>query len=106
MQQASQSEIERCHEEAEAHMRTMLMHGLCAIMRRTGLPPMAVLRLAARSVGSAYREMADAHCGLEPCACGWCPQQTADLEVLIMALMSAGRPHLHDLAAMQAAGSA
>lgn len=57
----SQIEIERRHDEAEAHIRATMMNELCEVMHRTDLPPMALLRLAARSVGSIYREMADAH---------------------------------------------
>lgn len=52
------------------------------------LPPLAVLRLAVRSIGSIYREMADAHLGFDRCVCGWRPH-ASDVELLGMALMTA-----------------
>lgn len=82
-------EIERRHDEAEAHIRATVMNELCEVMRRAGLSPMAVLRLAARSIGTIYREMAEAHSGMDPCSCGWRPHPASDVELLGMALMTA-----------------
>lgn len=81
-------ENELRHDEAEAHIRATVLNELCAVMHRTNLPPMVVLQLAARSVGTIYREMADAHSNAQSCPCGWYPNRT-DVEVLGMALMMA-----------------
>ncbi len=103
----SQVEIERRHDEAEAHVRTMMMNELCDVMQRTNLPPMAVLRLAARSIGTIYRELAAAHCGIDPCPCGWRPHPATDVELLGMALMTAcEQPRTADLRQMRVVGSA
>lgn len=103
----SQIEAERRQEEAEAHICATVIKELCEVMQKTGLPPMAVLRLAARSVGTIYREMADAHAGLDPCPCGWRPHEASDAEVLGMALMTACERHrVHDLRQMRIAGTA
>lgn len=103
----SQIEIERRHDEAEAHIRAAMMNELCEIMDKTGLPPMALLRLAARSIGAIYREMADAHSGVEPCTCGWRPQEAIEIDVLVMALMTAcERRRTDDLRLMRIAGTA
>ncbi|WP_054312198.1 hypothetical protein [Mesorhizobium sp. 1M-11] len=82
------TETERRQDEAEARLRAMILKELCEAMHATNLPPLAVLRLAARSIGSIYREMADAHLGFDRCACGWRPH-TTDVELLCMALMTA-----------------
>lgn len=103
----SQSEIERRQDEAEAHIRAAMMNELGDVMHRTNLPPMAVLRLAARSIGRIYREMADAHSGIDPCPCGWRPHEASEIEVLVTALRAAcGRRRTHDLRLMQIAGTA
>ncbi len=81
-------ETEHRHDEAEARIRAVMMKELCEAMHAANLPPLAVLRLAARSLGSIYREMADAHLGFERCVCGWRPH-ASDVEVLGMALMAA-----------------
>lgn len=100
-------EIERRQDEAEAHIRATVMNELCEVMHRAGLPPMAVLRLAARSIGTIYREMANAHSGVDPCPCGWRPHPASDIELLGMALMTAcEQRRADDLRLMQVAGSA
>jgi hypothetical protein len=100
-------DIERRHDDAEAHIRATVINELCDVMHRTNLPPMAVLRLAARSIGTIYREMADAHAGIDPCPCGWRPHPATDVELLGMALMTAGeQPRRADLRLMRIAGSA
>jgi len=98
---------DRRHDDAEAHIRAMVINGLCEVMHSVNLPPMAVLRLAARSIGTIYREMADAHSGIEPCPCGWRPHPATDVELLGRALMTAcGQPRRTDLRLMRVAGSA
>lgn len=100
-------EIERRHDEAEAYIRATIVTELCEVMHRTNLPPMTVLRLAARSVGTIYREMAEAHSGIDPCPCGWRPQPATDVEVLGMALMTACEGQWStDVRHMRPAGSA
>lgn len=83
----SQIEIERRHGEAEAHVCATMMNELCEVIQRTNLSPMAVLRLTARSIGTTYREIAEAHAGSDPCPSGWCPQEAPDVEVMGMALI-------------------
>ncbi|MFC5384719.1 hypothetical protein ACFPLB_01935 [Aquamicrobium segne] len=103
----SQSEVERRQEEAEAHIRATIINELCQVMQKTNLPPMAVLRLATRAIGTIYREMAEAHSGVHPCPCGWRPHYTNDVEVLGMALMTACESHRRDdLRRMRIAGTA
>lgn len=104
---SQKSEIERRQEEAEAHLRARVMNEFCATLRRTGLPPMAVLRLAAQAVGSVYREVSDTHSGPDACPCGWYPRDQ-DIEVMCMALVAASRATRRrtDLRSMQVVGSA
>lgn len=103
----SKIEVERRHDEAEAHIRATIMNELGEVMQKTGLPPMAVLRLAARSIGTIYREMADAHSGVDPCPCGWNPHEASEIDVLAMALVTAcERRQVADLGLMRVAGTA
>ena len=51
------AEIERRSEEASAHIRATIMNEFCEVMHKTGLSPIAVMRLAAQAVGSIYREV-------------------------------------------------
>ena len=100
-------ELERRQDEAEAHIRATMMKELCEAMGASGLPPLAVLRLAARAIGSIYREMAEAHIGIGACQCGWRPRDAHDAELLTTALLAACRARPHDdLRIMQVAGSA
>jgi hypothetical protein len=103
----SQTEAACSDDEAEAHIRAVVMHALNSVMQRTNLPPMAVLRIAARSIGSIYREMADAHSGVDPCPCGWRPHRPTEIELLGLALMTACEQcRAADLRRMQIAGTA
>ena len=103
----SQMENERRHDEAEAHIRATVMNELCEVMSKCNLPPMAALRLAARSIGTIYREMAVVHSGIDACPCGWRPCPSTDVELLGMALMTACEQRRSvDLRMMQIAGSA
>ncbi len=100
-------EIERRQDEAGAHIRATIMNEFCRVMSRSGLPPMAVMRLAAQAVGSVYREVAQTHCGPEACPCNWRPNEQGDIDMLCAALMAAIRYRpVADLRAMQPAGSA
>jgi hypothetical protein len=100
-------EFERRQEEARAHIRATIMNEFCHVMSRSGLPPMAVMRLAAQAIGAVYREIADTHSGSNPCPCNWHPNERTDIEVLCTALMAAIRCRPgQDLRAMQPAGTA
>ncbi|PLP56682.1 hypothetical protein CYK37_24945 [Mesorhizobium loti] len=103
----SQIEVENRHADAEAHIRTTVMNEICEVMHRAGLPPMAVMRLVARSIGTIYREMADAHSGVDACPCGWQPNPKTDMEILSSALLAAcERRRTADLRLMPIAGRA
>jgi hypothetical protein len=100
-------EFEDRRDEAEARIRATVINELCEVMHKVGLPPMTVLHLAARSIGSIYREMADAHSGIDPCPCGWRPHPATDVEILGMALMTACQQRRsNDLRSMRIAGTA
>lgn len=100
-------EIERRQDEAQEHLRITIMNEFCRIMGRSGLPPMAVMRLAARAVGEVYREVADSHSGPNACPCNWRPNERADTDMLCTALMAAIRYRpVADLRTMRIAGSA
>lgn len=101
------AEIERRQDEAQEHLRMTLMNEFCRIMGRSGLPPMTVMRLAARAVGDVYREVANSHSGPNACPCNWRPDERADTEMLRTALMTAIRFRpAADLRTMRIAGSA
>ncbi|KRE03373.1 hypothetical protein ASE61_12935 [Bosea sp. Root670] len=94
-------------ETARAEIREALMTAFCAALRDTRLPPLTLLELAATAVGSVYREVADAHCGDQPCPCGWHPRLQADLEALQAALALNAMPAVQpDLARMVVLGRA
>ncbi|UTD25859.1 hypothetical protein [Bradyrhizobium sp. WD16] len=49
----------------------------------------------AATLGTIYRDTADAHCGAHGCSCGWEPDRRRDIESLITALYEAAqRPNL------------
>lgn len=104
---SQRNEIEDCQEDAEAHIRATIMKEFCEVIQKTGLPPMAVMRLAALSLGSIYREVADAHSGCDPCPCGWRPHEGSDIDLLCTALLTACRRRCNDdLRQMRVAGTA
>lgn len=104
---AQMFETERRHEEAQAHIRTAMAKEFCTVVDKAGLPPMAVLQLAARAIGSIYSEAAEAHSGIDACPCGWRPHPATDIEILAMALVSACRKRDgQDLGSMRVAGTA
>ena len=89
-------------EIARTDIRKAVMTAFCAAHRDARLPPLTLIELAAAAVG--YREVADAHCGDQPCPCGWHPRLQADLEALQAALalnvMAAPRADLARLAVL------
>ncbi|QEL24017.1 hypothetical protein FQV39_16620 [Bosea sp. F3-2] len=94
-------------EAARAEIRQAVLTAFCAALHDTRLPPLALIELAAHAVGSVYREVADAHCGDQPCPCGWRPRLQADLEALQAALaLSAASTPQPDLAGMAVLGRA
>jgi hypothetical protein len=72
--------------QASAHMAQSIRHAFCTAVNASGLPPMAVLELAAMALGAIYKEAAAAHQGANGCPCGWHPDAAADLEALRHAL--------------------
>jgi hypothetical protein len=72
--------------QASAHMAQSIRHAFCTTVNASGLPPMAVLELAALALGAIYKEAAAVHCGVNGCPCGWHPDATADLEAMRQAL--------------------
>lgn len=72
--------------QASAHMAQSIRHAFCTTVNASGLPPMAVLELAAMALGAIYKEAAAAHLGANGCLCGWHPDATADLDALRQAL--------------------
>lgn len=94
-------------EAARAGIRQAVLTAFCAALQDTRLPPLTLIELAAQAVGSVYREVADAHCGDQPCPCGWRPRLAADLAALQAALaLSAGSAQQPDLARMAVLGRA
>lgn len=94
-------------ETARADIREAVMTAFCAALRDTRLPPLTLVELAAAAVGSVYREVADAHCGDQPCPCGWHPRLQEDLEALQAALaLNAAPVPQGDLARMPVLGRA
>ena len=82
------------------------MAAFCNVLNASRHPPMTMMSLAAATIGSIYKEMADEHQG-NACPCGWHPNPRADVEALRTAL--AATIHaipLSDLRAIQAAGRA
>lgn len=99
-------EVER-HDEVEAHIHATLMSELTKLMHKTGLPAMTLLTLSARSLGMIYREMADAHSGIDGCPCGWRPEPQVEADLLGASLVSAcERWRDRDLRVMRIAGTA
>ncbi|KQP61658.1 hypothetical protein ASG40_04270 [Methylobacterium sp. Leaf399] len=77
------------------------------VLHRGPLPPMDALQVAARTIGTLYRQMAQAHDGPGGCACGWEPDPDGDLVVLEAQLAAALlQPPSQDLAQMATMGQA
>lgn len=99
----------RREEEArdEAAMENALARAFWRGLSERPMPPMAALEIAARVVGTLYRQIAAAHEGPHACGCGWHPEPDTDLIMLeahlAAALLGPPKP---DLARMPAAGRA
>ncbi|NNM73406.1 hypothetical protein [Enterovirga aerilata] len=93
--------------EALDELRQALVRSFCAVLARSRMPPMTVLRLAGMALGSVYREVAAAHRGPDACPCGWEPWEEADLEVLRGSITDDSvASNAMNLLAVRAAGSA
>jgi hypothetical protein len=73
-------------EQASVHMAHSIREAFCGTIRVSGLPPMAVLEIAAMALGLIYQEAAAVHDGRNGCPCGWRPDEGADIESLRAAL--------------------
>lgn len=93
-------------EAARDELHRAILSAFCNVLHASRLPPMTVMRLAAATVGSIYKETADEHrCGA--CPCGWQPHPGADLEALQTALAAATEAvPLSDPRTIQVAGRA
>lgn len=98
-----------CHETSspEGQLDEALRRAFWQSLNRAPLPAMAALEVAARVVGSLYRQVAQAHEGPNGCRCGWEPDPDCDLIVLEANLAAAlMQPPEPDLARMVALGRA
>ena len=92
--------------QASAHMAQSIRHAFCTTVNASGLPPMAVLELAAMALGAIYKEAAAAHRGANGCPCGWHPDAATDLAALRHALGIAASVETGlDLRSLQALGN-
>jgi hypothetical protein len=73
-------------DETRLRIRQVVMGALCETLARSRLPPMTVMGFLAEAVGSAYRELADAHDDEDACTCGWRPTPADDVEALQAAM--------------------
>jgi hypothetical protein len=76
-------------EAARAELHRAIVAAFCEVMNGSGLPPMTVMSLAAATIGSIYREVADQHRPGGSCPCGWQPSPDTDVEILQAALATA-----------------
>jgi hypothetical protein len=72
--------------QASAQMAHAIRHAFCTTVNESGLPPIAVLELAALALGAIYKEAAAAHRGVNGCPCGWHPDTAGDLKAMRQAL--------------------
>ncbi|NEU14200.1 hypothetical protein G3T14_18995 [Methylobacterium sp. BTF04] len=92
---------------AEDALDEALRRAFWQSLNRTPLPAMHALEVAARTIGTLYRQVAQAHEGPNGCRCGWEPDPDCDLIVLEANLAAALlQPPQSDLARMQPAGRA
>ncbi|TXM67428.1 MULTISPECIES: hypothetical protein [unclassified Methylobacterium] len=98
----------RCDEtRGQAAIEQALARAFWQALDGQGLPVMAALEAASRTVGALYGQIAAAHGAGTTCACGWVPDPDGDLIVLEAHLAAAIlQPRAPDLARMEAAGSA
>ena len=98
----------RCDEtRGQASIEQALTRAFWQALDGQGLPVMAALEAASRTVGALYGQIAAAHGAGTACACGWVPDPDGDLIVLEAHLAAALlQPRAPDLARMEAAGNA
>lgn len=94
-------------DRARTELHWALVTALCRVLHSTQLPAAEALSLAAAAIGAIYREIAEAHCGIDGCACGWKPDRPRDIAALLSALETAtGGEAEVDLRTVPAAGRA
>lgn len=79
-------EIHESFEQDAEAMRLLIMGAFCDMLHGRKLPPMLVLEHAAAALGAVYREVAEAHTGVNACPCGWHPDPLRDIATLQSAL--------------------
>ena len=107
MTQATNSDCEVCGGlDIELELANSLMASFGRLLEASGLPPMQVLQMMARSLGGIYREVSIEH-QKGKCPCGWCPNGLQDLELIHRAIsVGVTRTRQADLRSMVAAGRA
>lgn len=94
-------------DRARSDLHRSIMMAFCKVLRESRLPPMTVISLAAASVGSIYKEVADEHRCSDACPCGWQPNTRADVEALLAALAATTQSaSVADLRTIRVAGRA
>lgn len=89
-----------------AELHRAFMAAFCNVLHASRLPPMTVMSLAAATVGSIYKEIADEH-RIDACPCGWQPNPRADVKALQTALAATTQTiPLSDLRVVQVVGRA
>lgn len=94
--------------EQEAALERALGNTFWRSVQQHPLPVMAALEVAARTIGTLYRQVAAAHGVGGSCGCGWQPDPDSDvlvLEAMLAAAAQPRKPH-DDLANLPAAGHA
>lgn len=92
---------------AEDTLDEALRRAFWQSLNRAPLPAMHALEVAARTLGTLYRQVARAHEQPGGCSCGWEPDPDCDLIVLEANLAAALlHPPQTDLIRMPVAGSA
>ena len=94
-------------EEIKYRLYQSVRTAICEALHSSNLPPITVMSFAAAAVGSAYKEIADAHCGTAPCPCGWHPSRTEDVQLMQAMLAEVAETlAVTDLRIVQIAGRA
>lgn len=91
---------------AQTYLDQAIMTTFCRMLDTSRMPPAEVMRMLAKALGAAYREVAAAHHDGQ-CPCGWCPVPALDVEAMRASLEAAAAPkRAEDLFEMQVAGRA
>jgi hypothetical protein len=97
----------RIADRARTELHWTLVTALCRLLHSTQLPATEALSLAAAAIGAIYRDIAEAHSGVDGCCCGWKPDRPRDIAALLTALETATRGEAEvDLRTVRAAGRA